>query len=335
MESEERQREDEAITAISILFGDLFSDEHKWWKVFDGGGAIHQYFLQALKGTFESTVNNARAVLASEDSTVDPDLWEMDFEDDMSLADLNQNSKAEEGDSSAIKDLGTKKRRRPGRCDSASVTARARCKNGMVADSFLEGPTDHVLPTLEYWLRFSVAIYGWRLISLTHPQEFHRKGGYGLNDTIAFTQYSGLHPSYILQHRWKAETYKPAFVVALDPRVCAVVVAIRGSLEPGDFLTDLVASSSAFLDDKNQTIGQVHLGILKAAEDVMAEIREPLEQASKRVGGVDNYNLVICGHSLGGGVATVLGAILKYRERTKFKFSVLAYGPPPVLDKEP
>ena len=98
-----------------------------------------------------------------------------------------------------------------------------------------------LLPALEHFLRLSVAVYGWRMVSITSPHEFQRHKGYGLSDLEALVKYASVPPHHILMHRLKALTYRPAFALVDDAAARSVVLVIRGSFEFADILTDLVA----------------------------------------------------------------------------------------------
>jgi len=74
-----------------------------------------------------------------------------------------------------------------------------------------------------------------------------------------------------------------------------------------DVLVDLVCESapfdSVFDDDSTFLKGWVHRGFLKSAQRLANDLHEPVKEALDANPG---YELVITGHSLGGGVATVL-----------------------------
>lgn len=113
------------------------------------------------------------------------------------------------------------------------------------------------------------------------------------------------------------------FVVLTDRRTGSIVVTIRGSASVLDLVTDLSLSEDVFSvdvdsdpilreDQQLESEGQVrvHRGMLHSARYVYNTLRtqhvlEDLSEAHP------DYELVICGHSLGAGVASLLTLLLK------------------------
>jgi sn1-specific diacylglycerol lipase len=120
------------------------------------------------------------------------------------------------------------------------------------------------------------------------------------------------------------------FVVCADPISRSIVIAIRGSASMRDIVTDLCsAADQAILNhlDIDNTIinqqpnvvdicvqsscGSAHRGMLKSAEYVYETLmRQNILQDMFVL--YPNYQLIVTGHSLGGGVAALLGLILRY-----------------------
>lgn len=111
---------------------------------------------------------------------------------------------------------------------------------------------------------------------------------------------------------WSSKMLKPAWFIAIDDKEDAVVLAIRGTNNISDALTDAAAASIDF--KLNRAKGEegpsaVHGGMLRAALWLLAETHDPLRDAlhSDRCKG---YALHITGHSLGGGCASLVSALL-------------------------
>ncbi|XP_020611313.1 sn1-specific diacylglycerol lipase beta-like [Orbicella faveolata] len=104
--------------------------------------------------------------------------------------------------------------------------------------------------------------------------------------------------------------YEVPFYVAVDHDHQAVVVSIRGSLSMQDALTDLTGQQEELNIEGVETC-HAHKGILRCARYVKSvlEKRELLQSAFSRAG--ENYRLVIVGHSLGAGTASLLSVLLK------------------------
>jgi hypothetical protein len=56
---------------------------------------------------------------------------------------------------------------------------------------------------------------------------------------------------------------RPAYALCVDHVSKSVVLAVRGTLDPADLLTDAVAYSLPFLDRKQRKVGYAHMGILR------------------------------------------------------------------------
>lgn len=82
-----------------------------------------------------------------------------------------------------------------------SLGAKVECKRSVrtlsVQPDGLSCPDVRVMQ-IEHYMRYAIGIYGWRMLSLTHYQEFHLNAGYLLQDDRAFRSYVGVGPSCIL-----------------------------------------------------------------------------------------------------------------------------------------
>ncbi|EKX35599.1 hypothetical protein GUITHDRAFT_146338 [Guillardia theta CCMP2712] len=184
----------------------------------------------------------------------------------------------------------------------SNSTCEGNCSNQSQDNTILGGNPSELTESpeffkdLEQWLSFAIAVYGWKMLSLIQPHEFHRHTKFRFDDLTSFCSYSNVHPSLILQHRGSAETFAPAYIVFRHPPSDSIVVAVRGSFEAGDILTDLVACSSPFQDRSNRCRGHVHMGIFRAAEEICSQIRQTI--LSSLIKG-EGSRIVFTGHSLG------------------------------------
>eukprot|EP00092_Neocalanus_flemingeri_P011292 GFUD01012169.1.p1 GENE.GFUD01012169.1~~GFUD01012169.1.p1 ORF type:complete len:430 (-),score=81.39 GFUD01012169.1:702-1991(-) len=94
-----------------------------------------------------------------------------------------------------------------------------------------------------------------------------------------------------------SEEHCPKFMVLLDHTHSSVVLIIRGTFCFKDALLDVVCEDAEFLD------GFAHKGFIEGSRKVMDKCSKVLEDAL-----IDHfgYQLVICGHSMGGSVATMI-----------------------------
>lgn len=104
--------------------------------------------------------------------------------------------------------------------------------------------------------------------------------------------------------------YEIPFFVALDHKKEAIVVAVRGTLSFEDILTDLSADCEDLTLEEVLENGFVHKGITQAANYIYRKLINDgiLNQAFTIA---PEYKLVIVGHSLGGGTASILAIMLR------------------------
>nr|CAD2145236.1 unnamed protein product [Meloidogyne enterolobii] len=120
--------------------------------------------------------------------------------------------------------------------------------------------------------------------------------------------------------------FEVPFAVVIDHHTNSIVIAIRGSASFMDIITDLslddetldsidVDSDPILRSDKElDGYGEirVHKGILKSARYIYETLQtnHVIEDAQQRC---PNYNIVICGHSLGAGIGSLLALFLKIK----------------------
>ncbi len=128
------------------------------------------------------------------------------------------------------------------------------------------------------------------------------------------------------------QVYQSPFLITIDDESEAIVIAIRGTLSPEDAIVDMLAEGRRLNPDELPSdvpaeevhSYYVHMGMLASArllKDTIARL-QLIEKARARR---PDYPLVVCGHSLGAGVASVLAFLLKkqYPEVKGY-----AYSPP-------
>lgn len=122
---------------------------------------------------------------------------------------------------------------------------------------------------------------------------------------------------------FRNKLYQTPFVVLADHSTKSIVITIRGSASILDFVTDLSLNEDYFsMDIDNDPIlcedheldsegaVRVHRGMLKSAHHVYNTLKKNnvLEDLHSLH---PSYQLIVCGHSLGAGVAALLTLLLK------------------------
>lgn len=200
-------------------------------------------------------------------------------------------------------------------------TVQALNRDGMIPGIF---PENHFVSNIRRFCRFSSASYGSNALKVMGV----RKGDKVLPSQVSdsqehsdFSDHAGLPPSTILLSSFvdpaggsnaagETETGFPlVHYLCLDHNSKAVVLTLRGTWGFEDILTDMTCDYDDLVwQGKNW---KVHKGMHASAKRlleggggrVMITIRAALEE-------FPDYGVVLCGHSLGGGVAALLATII-------------------------
>eukprot|EP00040_Diaphanoeca_grandis_P003934 m.26444 g.26444 ORF g.26444 m.26444 type:complete len:583 (+) comp15404_c0_seq1:124-1872(+) len=153
---------------------------------------------------------------------------------------------------------------------------------------------------LQRYFRFAVAMYGH--LQLKFLRILPLVGGVA-NDLDGIKYLTGIDAAGadMVGCDWSSSIYRPGYCIVLDRATKAVVLMIRGTLSMHDVLTDLVCAEAEFRS------GTSHGGMLSSAKRFNEEVMDTIEQALRQNEG---FKLVICGHSLGAGIATLLASLL-------------------------
>eukprot|EP00884_Botryococcus_braunii_P013087 jgi/Botrbrau1/2177/Bobra.101_2s0015.1 len=150
------------------------------------------------------------------------------------------------------------------------------------------------------------SIYNYAMLQTVHRLDFSPAGGASkeANDDSVL-KLTGLDSESLLLSEWNNSIAKPCFYVAVDRERQRIVLCIRGSLEMGDMLSNL--SADPMEEPLLGLSGRVHRGMMQAALYVHNQTGPTLAEAGLRFPG---WPLFITGHSLGGGVGTIVAALL-------------------------
>lgn len=189
------------------------------------------------------------------------------------------------------------------------------------------------LENARHFLRLSMAAYGWPFVMYLHCGtglfRILRKVAccscYGspqytlvLDDNCCFCHLAGvkyiskINEEDILFASFRNHVFELPFCVIVDHKTSNIVVAVRGSISLRDIFTDLTATSDKFEAEGLPTNTMAHKGMAAGAVYIAKKLKEVgiLEKAFVTY---PDYGLVLTGHSLGAGVACLLG--LKIRPK--------------------
>lgn len=200
-------------------------------------------------------------------------------------------------------------------------TIRALNRDGLVPGIF---PEEHFVKNIRRFCRFSSAAYGPKALKMMGVPPTNGPSRPRTSDShehTAFSDYAGLPPSSILLSSFvdpeggtnaAGETctgFPLVHYLCLDHDSKAVVLALRGTWGFEDILTDMTCDYDDLeWQGKNW---KVHKGMHASAKRlleggsrrVMVAIRAALDE-------FPDYGVIFCGHSLGGGVASLLGTMI-------------------------
>jgi hypothetical protein len=183
-------------------------------------------------------------------------------------------------------------------------------------------PHEPLIKNIHRFMRYSSAAYGQnflRIFGLGNADfNFPTTGRHHAN-SWAFAQHTNIQiDALLLSSFTESEAYSPAFAqekapplvhyVAVEHQLQAIVLTCRGTLGLSDVLVDLTCDYREISVEGGDPDGAyfVHSGMYESAAKLTAKhsrVHQTLVDALEQY---PNYGLVLCGHSLGGGVAALL-----------------------------
>lgn len=158
-------------------------------------------------------------------------------------------------------------------------------------------PTLDEVTALNRHCRYAVAAYGRLLGS---PLVGMGSSFLLRTDRSAFLLFSRLAAQNLLDENKSSEVNSQPFFMFFDHAHKEIVVAVRGTVQLADVLTDLACNAIPFGEDSTQL---AHEGMLMSARAMLPAIEAELEHA---VTLQPTFKIVVTGHSLGAGVAALL-----------------------------
>mmetsp|Transcript_23906 Transcript_23906/g.59557 ORF Transcript_23906/g.59557 Transcript_23906/m.59557 type:complete len:511 (+) Transcript_23906:126-1658(+) len=194
----------------------------------------------------------------------------------------------------------------------------------------------------ERWLRFAAATFGdvWlaglldgiSVSSIARAQAVRQQGGSVADAAIACAGLEG-HVEVLAFEQSTRELFAPGYLVAVDHGFDTVVVALRGTSSVADALADLNCEPTALELGGHE--GTAHDGMLRAARHLEGTLAALAASGLARIETEGPRRIIICGHSLGAGVAALLAAL--WRDSGRFAgidVRCIAFACPQVLSAE-
>ncbi|XP_015928278.1 diacylglycerol lipase-alpha isoform X2 [Parasteatoda tepidariorum] len=224
------------------------------------------------------------------------------------------------------------------------------------------GTADHIL-TITHYFHYALAVYGWPMFMMVQsktaccqlfpnlrcycsaPGEKKYDAATVVEDNCCFCNYAALkrlcktHNMEVIFATYHVEIGETPFFVALDHEKRTVVISIRGTLSLQDVITDLNAEADQLPTDPRHDDWLGHKGMIQAAEYIRQKLidekilMQAFQHSPER--GTTTYGLVLVGHSLGAGAASILAILLRDQHPNLVCY---AYSPPggllsmPVVD---
>ncbi|XP_056433318.1 diacylglycerol lipase-beta-like [Gadus chalcogrammus] len=192
----------------------------------------------------------------------------------------------------------------------------------------IEAELEVELGQAAHCMQFAAAAYGWPMYIYSNPltgpcklsgdccrsqaAEYDIVGGDHLGCHFSSVLLStGLGYRDFIYVSFHNQIYEIPFFVALDHKREAILVAVRGTLSLKDVLTDLSADCENLPVDGVSGTCYAHKGMSQAARYIYRKLVNDgiLNQAFAIA---PEYKLVITGHSLGGGTASLLAVLLRH-----------------------
>ncbi|OQS02082.1 hypothetical protein THRCLA_05517 [Thraustotheca clavata] len=199
-----------------------------------------------------------------------------------------------------------------------------------------------LLGKASYYGRLSAGIYGSLMYLYYNPLSFYKTwscfqprevkqhmsklkqttNGKAARHAVSFVQYTGIHHTHVQYMNSNNTIFQVPFSVLKDSGAKELIVCVRGSFSWHDLITDGLTQPMAMQSGETCVPGIVyaHEGVLRTARYIYRELQsKPLQSifwdVAMELCQIQNaqatgWRVVLTGHSLGGGIATLLTLML-------------------------
>ncbi|KAI9485686.1 MAG: hypothetical protein EXX96DRAFT_474479 [Benjaminiella poitrasii] len=192
-------------------------------------------------------------------------------------------------------------------------------------------PQRQIVNNIAHFMKYASAAYGesfMRILGIGdiptvlphsrhhHPNHhaFAHHTGNSVED-ILLSSYTDRSPL----HLHNPSIHALVHYVTVDHAAKAIVLTCRGTLGLSDILTDLSFNYTEFTLPTDPTrLFKAHSGMLDAAQLLAKEKGKVYQKVRQGLLSYPDYSLVLCGHSLGGGVASLLCVLWSQPNKEKW-----------------
>lgn len=142
----------------------------------------------------------------------------------------------------------------------------------------------------------------------------------------------------LLKHEKVDEAGSVGYYIAINPETKTALIGVKGTSSLSDMLTDCCAATSQQTLDRSFVANDDSCNEIRAHEGILISsnaLAKSLKPFVKELFIPLKYRLLLCGHSLGAGAASLTGVLLRsqYPELvTENSLEVMAFACPPVLN---
>lgn len=181
------------------------------------------------------------------------------------------------------------------------------------------------------YMRYASAAYGYLLLNSNFYEPYASATWQRLSSIFrgsdpnldALCRHTDIKHDEVVNVEWASGRYSPGHYVAVTPS--EIIVSIRGTFSVADVITDLEADACEFYDMPRGA----HSGMLRAARRKFRILDETISRLADEN---EKHDIVVVGHSLGAGVASLLSIeLVRAHPHLASRVNCYAFACPPVL----